>query len=378
MKQQLILNNKKYLMSIELSSNQDYKIWFKAIKEKVYKLQIKAALSVNSEMLEFYWNLGKDIIEKQSTKNWGDAVVEQLGKDLQSEFPEMKGFSRRNLFYMKKWYLFYNERFEKVQQSVAQKKLPEKVNSIEFVQQVVAQIPWGHNILIITKIKDISEALFYINETIINGWSRSVLEIQIETNLYSRQGKAISNFNNTLPKPQSNLANQTLKDPYIFDILTVKKEADERDIENQLTKHITKFLLELGAGFAFVGRQYKVQLSEKDRYIDLLFYHLKLRCYVVIELKAREFEAEHTGKLALYISAIDKTLRTENDNPTIGLILCKKHDKIEAEYLLDVLKQPIGIAKYEFSKAIPNQLKSELPSIEDIEKEFSNDELNNE
>ncbi|MBT3208794.1 MAG: DUF1016 domain-containing protein [Bacteroidetes bacterium] len=365
-------------MSIELSSNQDYKIWFKAIKEKVYKLQIKAALSVNSEMLEFYWNLGKDIIEKQSTKNWGDAVVEQLGKDLQSEFPEMKGFSRRNLFYMKKWYLFYNERFEKVQQSVAQKKLPEKVNSIEFVQQVVAQIPWGHNILIITKIKDISEALFYINETIINGWSRSVLEIQIETNLYSRQGKAISNFNNTLPKPQSNLANQTLKDPYIFDILTVKKEADERDIENQLTKHITKFLLELGAGFAFVGRQYKVQLSEKDRYIDLLFYHLKLRCYVVIELKAREFEAEHTGKLALYISAIDKTLRTENDNPTIGLILCKKHDKIEAEYLLDVLKQPIGIAKYEFSKAIPNQLKSELPSIEDIEKEFSNDELNNE
>ena len=328
-------------------------------------------------MLAFYQDLGKEIIEKQETKKWGDAVVEQLGKDLQYEFPEMKGFSRRNLFYMKKWYLYYNERVEKLQQTVAQMKLPEKVSSIEFVQQLVAQIPWGHNILIITKIKDVKEALFYINETIINGWSRAVLEIQIELDLYLRQGKAITNFKNTLPKPQSDLANQTLKDPYIFDILTVKKEADERDIENQLTKYITKFLLELGAGFAFVGRQYKVQLSEKDRYIDLLFYHLKLRCYVVIELKAREFEAEHTGKLALYISAIDKTLRTENDNPTIGLILCKKHDKIEAEYLLDVLKQPIGIAKYEFSKAIPNQLKSKLPSIEDIENELSKDEKNN-
>lgn len=365
-------------MKIELSKNKDYNSWIREIKAKVYRLQIKAALSVNSEMLAFYWDLGKEIIEKQETKKWGDAVVEQLGKDLQSEFPEMKGFSRRNLFYMKKWYLFYNERFEKLQQVVAQKKIPANLNSFEKVQQLVAQIPWGHNILIITKIKEITEALFYINETIINGWSRSVLEMQIETDLFTRQGKAITNFNNTLPKPQSDLANQTLKDPYIFDILTVKKEADERDIENQLTKHITKFLLELGAGFAFVGRQYKVQLSEKDRYIDLLFYHLKLRSYIVIELKAREFEAEHTGQLALYISAIDKTLRTENDNPTIGLILCKKQDKIEAEYLLDVLKQPIGIAKYEFSKAIPTQLKSELPSIEDIENELSNEELNNE
>ncbi len=362
-------------MEIKLSNNKEYLFCLDEIKEKIKKLQIKAAISVNSKMLSFYWDLGKDIVETQTKKKWGDAFIKQLSKDLQSEYPEMKGFSVRNLFYMKSCFLFYNTQADKLKFAVAKNKIPAQIGSIEKVQQLVAQIPWGHNILIITKITDIDEALFYINETILNGWSRAVLRIQIETDLYSRQGKAITNFENTLPKPQSDLANQTLKDPYIFDILTLKKEADERDIENQLTKNITKFLLELGAGFAFVGRQYKVQLSEKDRYIDLLFYHLKLRCYVVIELKATEFEAEHTGQLALYISAIDKTLRTENDNPTIGLILCKKHDRIEAEYLLDVLKQPIGIAKYEFSKAIPNQLKSELPTIEDIENELNQEDI---
>jgi predicted nuclease of restriction endonuclease-like (RecB) superfamily len=358
---------------IKLPVDIDYITWFKQIKDKVNRLQIKAAISVNRELLAFYWDLGKDITEKQILKNWGDAVVEQLSKDLQTEFPEMKGFSRSNLFYMKKMYLFYNEQIKIIQQSVGQSSLLANIDTLEKIQQLVGQIPWGHNILIITKIKNIDEAIFYANETLINGWSRAILRMQIDTDLYSRQGKATTNFIATLPKPQSDLANQTLKDPYIFDILTLKKEADERSIENQLTKHITKFLLELGAGFAFVGRQYKVQLSEKERFIDLLFYHLKLRCYIVIELKADEFEAEHAGKLALYISAIDNTLRNENDNPTIGLILCKKRDKIEAEYLLNVFKQPIGIAEYEFSKALPNKLKSELPSIEEIENELSID-----
>ncbi|MBN2663708.1 MAG: DUF1016 family protein [Bacteroidales bacterium] len=359
----------------ELIYRTEYVTWLNEIKSKIYKLQVKAAIAVNTEMLLFYWDLGKDINDKQLDKNWGDAVVEQLGKDLQSEFPEMKGFSRTNLFYMKKWYLFYSEQITFVQQAVGQINLPAQINSEEKIQQLVGQIPWGHNILIITKIKNIDEAIFYVNETIINGWSRAVLRIQIETDLFKRQGKAITNFANTLPKPNSDLAKQTLKDPYIFDILTTKKDADERSIETQMTKHITKFLLELGAGFAFIGKQYKVQLAEKERYIDLLFYHLKLRCYVVIELKADEFEAEHAGKLALYIAAIDNTLRTENDNPTIGLILCKKRNKIEAEYLLNVLKQPIGIAEYEFSKALPNQLQSELPSIKDIENELSNEEI---
>jgi predicted nuclease of restriction endonuclease-like (RecB) superfamily len=360
-------------MGIKLSKDIDYSSWLKEIKSKVYQLQIKASLAVNSEMLAFYWDLGKEIIAKQNEKNWGNAVVEQLSNDLQSEFPEMKGFSRSNLFYMKKWYLFYNETEINVQQVVGQSLLPSEINQKEKVQQLVGQIPWGHNILIITKVKNIKEAIFYINETIINGWSRAVLRIQIETDLYSRKGKATTNFLIALPKPQSDLANQTLKDPYIFDILTLKKEADERSIEDQLTKHITKFLLELGAGFAFIGRQYKVQLSEKERYIDLLFYHIKLRCYIVIDLKADEFEAEHAGKLALYISAIDNTLRSENDNPTIGLILCKKRDRIEAEYILNVMKQPIGIAEYEFSKTLPDKLQSELPSIEEIESELEKD-----
>jgi len=360
---------------LQLQKNKEYLSWVKEIKNKVYTLQVRAALAVNAEMLALYWDLGKDIIDKQTSQNWGDAVVEQLSKDLQSEFTEMKGFSRSNLFNMKKWVEFYNNKSTSTE-------LPEKSTSVainsdknEIVQQLVGQIPWGHNVLIITKIKKLEEALFYIHETIENGWSRAALRIQIETNLYARQGKALTNFKRTLPAPQSDLANQTLKDPYIFDILTLKKDADERSIENQLTAHITKFLLELGAGFAFVGRQYKVQLSEKERYIDLLFYHLKLRCYVVVELKADEFEAEHAGKLALYIAAIDNTLRSSADNPTIGLILCKKRDKIEAEYLLNVLKQPIGIAEYEFSKALPNKLQSELPSIEDIENELQGNDL---
>lgn len=356
-----------------MSVDNEYISWIKEIKDKIYRLQIKASIAVNIELLSFYWELGREICEKQSKRNWGDAIIDQLSKDLHSTFPEIKGFSRSNLFYVKKWYLFYSERII-IQQAVGQTSLPANIDTIEKVQQLVGQIPWGHNILIMTKIKDIHEAIFYANETLVNGWSRAVLRMQIETDLYSRQGRATTNFVATLPKYQSDLANQTLKDPYIFDILTLKKEADERSIENQLTKHITKFLLELGAGFAFVGRQYKVQLSEKERFIDLLFYHLKLRCYVVIELKADEFEAEYAGKLALYVSAIDNTLRTENDNPTIGLILCKKRDKIEAEYLLNVFKQPIGIAEYEFSKALPNRLKSELPSIEDIENELSIDE----
>ena len=297
-------------MTLKLSNNKEYISWLKEVKSKIYSIQIKAAIAVNHTMLAFYWNLGKDIADNQNKNKWGDTVIEQLSEDLHKEFPEMKGFSRRNLFYMKKWYLFYNEQVQLVQQVVALIETPTKDNTIEKVQQLVGQIPWGHNILIITKIKNITEALFYANETVKNAWSRAVLTMQIETDLFSRQGKAITNFNHTLPKPQSDLARQTLKDPYIFDILTSKGKADE-------------------------------------------------------------LEPEHAGKLALYIAAVDKTLKTENDNQTIGLILCKRRDKIEAEYLLNVINQPIGIAEYEYSKALPKELKSELPSIEDIENELS-------
>lgn len=343
----------------------NYTFWFAELKTRIYELQTKAVIAVNSELIRFYWELGRDICLKQDSHSWGDAVIDQLSVDLRKTFPDIKGFSRRNLFYIKRFYLFYNQDVIIVQQAVAQ------LHDSENFKEKTAKIPWGHNVIIISKCKTTEQALFYISETIKNGWSRVVLDAQIDTNLFERLGSAITNFTETLPKPQSDLAKQTLKDPYIFDILSLKSDIDERNIEDQLTKHITNFLLELGAGFAFVGRQFKVQLSEKERFIDLLFYHLKLRSYIVIELKAGEFEAEHAGKIALYISAIDNTLRTENDNQTIGLILCKKRDKIEAEYVLNAIKHPIGISEYQFSKALPGELKSELPSIEDIEYELS-------
>ena len=260
----------------------------------------------------------------------------------------MKGFSRRNLFYMKKFYNFYKSDFEKV-------------------QRFVAQIPWGHNILIISKSQNINEAIFYLNETLENNWSRDILDLQIENDLFKRKGNAVTNFSNSLPKPNSDLANQTLKDPYLFDFLTLKKDADEKSIEDQLTKHITRFLLELGKGFAFIGRQYHLEIGKKDYYIDLLFYHTKLRCYVVIELKAKEFKAEYAGKLNFYLSAVDDILKSKEDNPTIGILLCKERNKIEAEYALRGMSQPIGVAEFKLSKAIPKEIKSELPTIEEIE-----------
>jgi len=279
--------------------HKEYIEWLNNLKNKIGKAQIKAAISVNSELIKLYWEIGKELFDKQ---DWGNAVVETLSKDLKNEFSTMKGFSRRNLFYMKSFYSFYKSDLEKV-------------------QQLVAQIPWGHNIKIISKSKSIEEALFYLNTTLENNWSRDILDMQIESKLFERQGKAVTNFSNSLPKPKSDLANQTLKDPYLFDFLTLKKNADEKSIEDQLTKHITQFLLELGKGFAFIGRQYHLEIGDKDYYIDLLFYHTKLRCYIVIELKATGFRPEYAGKLNFYLSAIDETLKTEKENPTIGILL---------------------------------------------------------
>jgi len=326
----------------------EYLKWLNKLKSRIRTTQIKAALSANSELIKLYWDIGKDIFDKQEIKAWGNSVVDNLSKDLKLEFPNMKGFSRRNLFYMKKFYSFYK-------------------SDIEKVQQLVAQIPWGHNILIISKSHDINEAVFYLNETLENNWSRDVLLLQIESELFKRKGNAITNFSASLPQPNSDLANQTLKDPYLFDFLTLKRDANEKNIEEQLTKHITHFLLELGKGFAFIGRQYHLEIENKDYYIDLLFYHTKLRCYVVIELKANEFKAEYAGKLNFYLSAVDDILKSKDDNPTIGILLCKERNKIEAEYALRGMSQPIGVAEFKLSKAIPKDIKSELPTIEEIE-----------
>ncbi len=339
-------------MTVKKRYDSEYVEWLGGLKKRIKGAQIKAALSANKEIIELYWEIGKELFEKQETQGWGNSIVDNLEKDLVAEFPDLKGFSRRNLFYMKGFYSFYKSDFEKV-------------------QQLVAQIPWGHNILIVSKSKSIDESIFYLTETIGNSWSRSVLDMQIGTDLFARQGKAITNFNSTLPNPDSDLANQTLKDPYLFDFLTLKKNADEKSIEDQLTKHITKFLLELGTGFAFIGRQYKLEVGDKDFYVDLLFYHTKLRCYVVVELKAKSFKPEYAGKLSFYLSAIDDKLKTESDSPTIGIILCQEKNKIEAEYALRGISQPIGVAEYQLSRAIPDEIKSDLPTIEEIEKELA-------
>ena len=339
-------------MSLKNKIDSEYSEWLGALKLKIKSTQIRAALSINKEIIFLYWEIGKDLFENQKNKGWGNSVVDNLEKDLLKAFPNIKGFSRRNLFYMKGFYTFYSSSYEKV-------------------QQLVAQIPWGHNILIFSKSKTIEESYFYLSETIKNNWSRSVLDLQFKSDLYLRQGNAITNFKKTLPKPDSDLANQTLKDPYLFDFLTLQKNANEKNIEDQLTKHITKFLLELGIGFAFVGKQYKLEVGDKDYYIDLLFYHTKLKCYIVVELKAKIFKPEYAGKLSFYISAVDDILKSNSDNPTIGIILCQDKNKIEVEYALKGISQPIGVAEYQFNNAIPENIKSNLPSVEELEKELA-------
>lgn len=329
----------------------DYYAWINKIKAKIHATRIRIALSANSELLNLYWEMGKEIVEKQNKSNWGSKLIEKIAVDLKHEFPELKGFSRRNIYAIRQWYLLYSQQFE-------------------FVPQPVAQIPWGQNRLIISKTKEIKEALFYAQETYKNSWSRELLEIQIADKLYERQGKLITNFDDVLPKNQSNTAKNIFKDPYHFDFLGLENDALEKVVEDELTKHITAFLLELGKGFAYVGNQYKIEVSEADYFIDLLFYHLNLRCFIVIELKAGKFKPEHAGKLNFYLSAVDSQLKTENDNPSIGILLCKKKDKIEVEYALRDLNKPLGVSEYRLTEAIPKELKTKLPSVEELENEL--------
>jgi predicted nuclease of restriction endonuclease-like (RecB) superfamily len=344
-------------MTSDLTTDKEYKVWLTEIKFRIRAVQIKAALSVNSELLRFYWSLGVDIAAKQTTAKWGDGLLSQLSRDLMAEFPDMKGFSERNLKYIRQWYLFY-------------------IGNKAFGQQVVAQIttiPWGHNIAIVAKCKDVAEAIYYVQNTLAHNWSRSVLVHQIESGFYQREGRSVTNFAVALPKPQSDLAKQVLKDPYIFDFLSMTKEYNERDLEKSLIEHITQFLLELGAGFAYIGRQVQIQVGEREFFIDLLFYHTRLHCYVVIELKTSDFEPEHAGKLNFYIKAIDSQFRKEGDQPTIGILLCKNKDRLVAEYALSDIHKPMGVSEYQLTQALPDDLKPSLPSIEDIERELESD-----
>jgi len=336
---------------------QDYADWLVELKVRIHTAQQRAALAVNRELVLLYWQIGRDILDRQGREGWGSKVIERLAQDLRIAFPEMKGFSPRNLKYMRAF--------------------AEAWPDSEFVQGVLAQLPWYHQLALLDKLASEETRRWYAAKAIENNWSRNVLVMQIESGLRERSGTAVTNFPTTLPKPQSDLARETLKDPYRFDFLGLTEAAHERDIESALVQHITRFLIELGAGFAYVGKQVHLEVGGEDFFIDLLFYHLRLRCYVVVELKAGEFQPEHAGKLSFYLSAVDAHMKTEQDNPTIGLLLCKSKNRVIAEYSLRDSNKPIGVAEYQLLHALPADLEDKLPSIEAIERELAshNDEI---
>ncbi len=332
-------------------SSMDYIHFLDELKNKVIASRQVAALSVNRELTLLYHYIGTEILNSQRQHGWGAKVIEKLSRDLRSEFPDMKGFSPQNLKYMRRF--------------------AEEYSVDEIGQHAIDQLPWGHNIALMYELKDKKEREFYICKTIEHGWTRNILSMQIETKLYEREGKAVTNFTGKLPLPNSDLAQATLKNPYLFDFLSLGKDAHEREVEKGLVSHIERFLLELGEGFAFLGRQYHVQAEDKDFYIDLLFYHIKLRAFVVIELKSGEFKPEYAGKMNFYLSLVDDVLRQPGDNPSIGLILCRSKIGIIAEYALRDMSKPIGLAEYKLEESLPENVKTMLPSIEEIEKELS-------
>ena len=327
-----------------------YPEWLHDLKSRIHTAQQRAALAVNRELVQLYWQIGRDILTRQAEQGWGAKVIERLAHDLRTAFPDMKGFSPRNLKYMRAF--------------------AEAWPNAEFVQQAVAQLPWGHNLVLLDKLNTPEERQWYADNALKHNWSRNVLGIHIETRLRERSGTAVTNFETRLPKPQSDLARESLKDPYRFDFLGLTDEAQEREVEHALVRHVTEFLLELGAGFAFVGRQVLLDVGGDEFFIDLLFYHLKLRCYVVIELKGGKFKPEHLGQLGFYLTAVDRQVKSEHDNPTIGLLLCKSKNKVVAEYALGDQSRPMGIAEYKLLESLPEALQTSLPSIEQIENEL--------
>jgi predicted nuclease of restriction endonuclease-like (RecB) superfamily len=329
----------------------NYAQLFEQIKNDIQQSQLRAALAVNKELILLYWRIGKELTERTDRERWGSKIIDTLANDLSRSFPNLSGFSARNMVYMRK----FAETYPDLNYAAA-----------------AAQIPWGHNMVIMDKIENNEQRLFYVQKCLENGWSRSVLTMWIESDLYGRQGKAITNFKTTLPDVDSDLAQQTLKDPYNFSFLTIAEKAKEQEIEQGLIDHIQTFLVELGKGFAFLGRQYHLQVSDKDFYIDLLFYHINLRCFVVVELKAGEFEPKDAGQLNFYLTAVDKQLRRKDDSPSIGILLVKTKDNLIAEYALQDINKPMGIAGYTTTliDSLPKELKSSLPTIEEIEAEI--------
>lgn len=334
-------------MSIEMADHPDnYPAFLAELKDRIRSARLRSALSVNRELVLLYWSVGRDILVRQRAAGWGTKVIDRLAADLRRAFPEMKGISARNLKYMRAF--------------------AEAWPSQEFVQQVVAQLPWGHNTHLLDTVKSPAEREWYARQAIQNGWSRSVFTHQIEGGLFARQGGALTNFSRTLPAEQSELAQQIIKDPYSFDFLSVAPDMHERDLERGLIEHLRSLILELGKGFAFVGSQYHLEVAGQDYYLDLLFYHLRLRCFVVFELKVEGFKPEFAGKMNFYLSAIDDQLRHRHDQPSIGIILCKDRNEVIVEYALRDMRKPMGVAQYRLSPALPEQLKRDLPTVEEL------------
>lgn len=352
----------------------EYKSWIDDIKKRIRQAQIKAAIKVNYELLDLYWELGKDIVKKQESTKWGDAFLKTMSKDLQKAFPDLSGLSPQNLKHIRYWYKFYSQEEIGLQPVTQLENSTNDVSNkptLQEIEKLIKSIPWGHNQRIMYKCKNRKEALFYVQKTMDNSWSRNVLEHQIDANLYERQGKAITNFQVKLPEPQSDLAEQTLKDPYNFDFLSLREKYDEKELEDALVNQITQFLLELGTGFSYIGRQVPLLVGKTEFRMDLLFYHVRLHCYVVVELKTEKFKPEFAGKLNFYVTAVNKNLKAEQDNQTIGILICKDKDDVVAEYALEDMSQPIGIAQYEFTKVLGKEFRSSLPTIEEIEQGLS-------
>lgn len=334
-----------------LSADVDYGIFLEDLKVRIRAAQVRAAVSVTHELVMLYWSIGREILFAQNLEGYGAKIVSKMSSDLTLAFPEMKGFSPRNLNYMLAFAKAWDDH--------------------RVLQQLVAKLSWGHNNALLEKLDTPELREWYAKSALEHGWSRNVLALQIKSRLHERQGAAAGNFAATLPAPQSDLAQNLLKDPYNFDFLSIGCEAHEREIENALVVHVRKFLLELGVGFAFVGSQYHIEVADEDFYIDLLFYHVRLHCYVVIELKATKFKPEYAGKLNFYLSAVDDLLRTEGDGPTIGLILCRDKNRVLAEYALRDISKPIGVSTYDLGASLPDEIKTALPTIEQIEQELS-------
>ncbi len=328
-----------------------YAAFLDEVKARVRAAQVKAALAVNAELVLLYWSLGRDILARQKKEGWGAQVIDRLSADLRAAFPEMAGFSPRNLKYMRAFAAAWPD--------------------AAIVQQVAAQLPWFHTCTLLDRVKQPATRNWYARQAIEHGWSRNVLVAQIETRLHERAGKALTNFGATMPPSRSDLAQQALKDPYVFDFLTLGADAQERDLERGLLEHVRDFLLELGVGFAFVGSQVHLEVGGEDFYLDLLFFHLKLRCFVVIDLKAGAFKPEYAGKMNFYLSAVDAELRHEGDQPSIGLILCKEKNRVIVEYALRDTSKPIGVSAYKLLEKLPSRLQGSLPTVEALEAELA-------